>query len=214
MNGSSAKAVVCGCVSRMGKQHAKKLATQASVASAKLESLEGQTNLARDVSPGSRGSKRGVPEERPMSHSYSSNRVHLVFSTKNRVRAIGDGLQSKLWAYMAGIACNHRFEAVKVGGVEDHAHALLVVPPRMPLAKAIQTLKGCSSKWINESGRIKGFAWQEGYGAFSVSASQTDGVVAYIENQREHHAKKSFEDEFVSLLKRYGVHYDPKYVLG
>jgi putative transposase len=148
-----------------------------------------------------------------MSHSYSSNRIHLVFSTKKREKRITEELQVKLWPYMAGIARNHGFEAIKVGGVEDHAHALLVLPAAMPLAKAIQTVKACSSKWVNETA-LQGFAWQEGYGAFSVSASQTDGVVRYIENQREHHAKKSFEEEFVSLLKRYGVNYDPAHVLG
>ena len=148
-----------------------------------------------------------------MSHSYSSNRIHLVFSTKNREKIISEELQPKLWAYMAGIARNHGFEAIKVGGVEDHAHSLLLLPATMPLAKAIQTLKSCSSKWLNET-TLKQFSWQEGYGAFSVSASQTGGVLAYIENQREHHAEKSFEEEFISLLRRYGVSYDPAHVLG
>ena len=82
----------------------------------------------------------------------------------------------------------------------------------MPLAKAVQTLKACSSKWLNQT--IKGFAWQEGYGAFSVSASQTEGVIRYIENQRAHHARRSFEDEFLQLLKKYGIQYDPAHVLG
>ena len=148
-----------------------------------------------------------------MSHSYCSNRIHLIFSTKNREKWLPEEVQNKLWPYMAGIARNHGFEAIKIGGVEDHAHALVVIPAGMPLAKAIQTLKACSSKWLNES-VTKGFSWQEGYGAFSVSASQTDGVIAYIENQREHHAKKTFEEEFVSLLRRYGISYDPEHVLG
>ncbi|HET8824396.1 MAG TPA: IS200/IS605 family transposase [Terriglobales bacterium] len=148
-----------------------------------------------------------------MSHSYSSNRIHLIFSTKNREKWLPEEVQNKLWPYMAGIARNHGFEAIEIGGVEDHAHALVVIPAGMPLAKAIQTLKACSSKWLNES-VTKGFSWQEGYGAFSVSASQTDGVIAYIQNQREHHAKKSFEEEFLSLLKRYGITYDREHVLG
>jgi putative transposase len=148
-----------------------------------------------------------------MSHSYSSNRIHLVFNTKNREKRIPDALQLKLWPYMAGIARNHGFEAIKVGGVEDHAHVLMILPAPIPLSKAIQTLKACSSKWLNEN-EIKDFAWQEGYGAFSVSASQTESVVRYIENQREHHAKKSFDEEFVGLLKKYGIEYDPTHVLG
>jgi REP element-mobilizing transposase RayT len=116
---------------------------------------------------------------------------------------------------MAGIARHHRFEAIRIGGTEDHVHALLVLPPTLPLAKAVQTLKGCSSKHLNESGALpEKFAWQEGYGVFSVSASQTPVVARYIENQAAHHARCSFEEEFLTFLKRYGLEYDPKYVLG
>jgi REP element-mobilizing transposase RayT len=150
-----------------------------------------------------------------MSHSYSSNRIHLVFSTKGREKRISAELQTKLWPYMAGIARNHGFEAIKVGGVEDHAHALLLLPPTIPVAKAVQILKSCSSKWLNDTKAAgKDFAWQEGYGAFSVSASQTEGVVAYIANQTAHHAKRNYEEEFLELLKRYGIAYDPEHVLG
>jgi len=150
-----------------------------------------------------------------MSHSYSSNRIHLIFSTKNREKRISEDLQTKLWPYMSGITRNHGFEAIKVGGVEDHAHALLLLPPAIPLAKAVQILKSCSSKWLNDTGTAgQGFAWQEGYGAFSVSASQTEGVIRYIEGQKEHHAKRSYDEEFLEFLKRYGVTYDPAHVLG
>jgi REP element-mobilizing transposase RayT len=87
-----------------------------------------------------------------MSHSYSSNRVHVIFSTKGRAKIISDELQPKLWAYMAGIAKKQGFDAVIIGGVQDHVHVLLLLPPIMPLAKAIQFLKGSSSKWLNENG--------------------------------------------------------------
>lgn len=150
-----------------------------------------------------------------MSHTYASNRVHVVFSTKDRKKNLADDLHPKLWGYMNGIAKNHGFEAVKIGGASDHVHALLVVPPAMPLAKAVQSIKGCSSKWLNDTGAAgTSFAWQEGYGAFSVSASQTDGVVAYIENQPAHHARRNYEEEFVELLRRYGISYDPAHMLG
>lgn len=148
-----------------------------------------------------------------MSHSYSSNRIHLVFSTKDREKRISETLQVKLWPYMAGIARNHGFEAIKVGGVDDHAHALLLLPPTVPLAKAVQIIKACSSKWINETS-AQNFAWQQGYGAFSVSASQTDSTIKYIENQRAHHAKRSYEEEFLELLRKYEIAYDPAHVLG
>ena len=150
-----------------------------------------------------------------MLHSYSSNRIHLIFSTKNREKRISKELQTKLWPYMAGIARNHGFEAIEVGGVEDHAHTLLLLPPTIPLAKAVQILKSCSSKWLNDTEIAgKNFAWQEGYGAFSVSASQTEDVVKYIEGQAAHHAKRSYEDEFLEFLKRYGVKYDTVHVMG
>jgi putative transposase len=150
-----------------------------------------------------------------MSHTYASNRVHVVFSTKERRRNLADDLQPKLWGYMKGIATNHGFEVVKLGGASDHVHALLVVPPALPLAKAVQAIKGCSSKWLNDTGAAgTEFAWQEGYGAFSVSASQTESVVAYIENQATHHAQRSYEEEFLQLLKRHGIAYDPAHVWG
>jgi REP element-mobilizing transposase RayT len=150
-----------------------------------------------------------------MPHSYASNRVHVIFSTKNRAKCIPEEFGPKLWAYLAGIARNHGFEAIKVGGVSDHIHALLLLPPSMPLAKAVQFLKGASSKWLNETGGAGGdFAWQEGYGAFSVSASNTGQVINYIQNQASHHAKRSFEEEFVEFLKRYGMEHDPAHVMG
>lgn len=150
-----------------------------------------------------------------MSHTYSCNRVHVVFSTKERRNRIPLDSQPCIWAYMAGIARHHGFESIRIGGTEDHVHALLVLPATLALAKAVQTLKGCSSKHLNESiGNSEKFAWQEGYGAFSVSVSQTPVVARYIENQAAHHAKCSFEEEFLALLKKHGVEYDPKYVLG
>jgi putative transposase len=150
-----------------------------------------------------------------MSHTYSSNRIHVIFSTKNREKILSEKLQPKLWTYMAGIAHHQNFAAMIVGGIEDHIHALLVLPPTLPLAKAVQYIKGSSSKWINDSSMISThFAWQEGYGAFSVSASQTSEVMRYIREQRVHHEKTSLAEEFVAFLKKYGVDYDPAYVLG
>ena len=150
-----------------------------------------------------------------MSHSYASNRVHLVFSTKGRENLIAEDVQPKLWPYMAGIARQHGFEAIKVGGVSNHIHGLILLPPAIPLAKAVQILKACSSKWLNDTGDGKrSFAWQEGYGAFSVSASQTRAVVDYIANQVAHHAHRNYEEEFIGLLRKYGIRYDPAQALG
>ena len=125
-----------------------------------------------------------------MSHSYSSNRVHAIFSTKGGAKIISDELQPKLWAYMAGIAKKQGFDAIIIGGVQDHVHVLLLLPPIMPLAKAIQFLKGSSSKWLNENGEQ--FVWQEGYGAFSVSAPQIDDVIRYIQRPGRASCEKEF----------------------
>ena len=103
-----------------------------------------------------------------MSHTYTSMRIHVIFSTKERQKGLREEIQSKLWAYIAGIGRNHGFQAIEIGGAEAHCHALILLPAPMPLSKAVQTLKGCSSKWLNNTG-VAGakFAWQEGYGAFT-----------------------------------------------
>ena len=148
-----------------------------------------------------------------MSHTYSSNRLHIVFSTKERRRIIAPAFQPRLWSYMAEVAKNRGIPILAVGGHDDHAHVLLVLPPTMLLAKCVQAIKGISSKWMTDNGH-RGFAWQQGYAAFSVSASQTTAVVEYIRTQREHHKRHSFEAEFLSLLRKHGIQYDPKYVFG
>jgi len=150
-----------------------------------------------------------------MSHTYTSLRIHAIFSTKERQKRLREEIQPKLWAYIAGIARHHEFEAIIIGGAEDHCHALILLPPPIPLSKAIQTMKGCTSKWLNDTGAAgTEFAWQEGYGAFSVSASQTEDAIEYIKNQQEHHKKRDYEEEFLELLKRYGIAYNPAHVLG
>jgi REP element-mobilizing transposase RayT len=106
-------------------------------------------------------------------------------------------------------------KALAIGGVQDHIHILLSLPATIPVAKAIEIIKGGSSKWIHESfPAYREFAWQEGYGAFSVSISHVKATVAYIQTQGEHHRKKSFEEEFLTFLKKHGIDYDERYVLG
>jgi REP element-mobilizing transposase RayT len=147
-----------------------------------------------------------------MSHTYAQNVIHVVFSTKDRRKSISPDFQPKVWAYSAGICEKHGIFAHAIGGVEDHAHFLIQLPPVMALAKAVATIKSNSSRWANEEGHK--LAWQQGYGAFSVSASIVPAVVRYIQNQEEHHRKMSFDEEFVALLRKHGVEYDPKFVYG
>ena len=147
-----------------------------------------------------------------MSHTYAKNHLHVIFSTKQREKLIPKNLQPKLWSYMAGIFHNRGITPIAINGTDDHAHALFHLPPSIALAKAMLLLKANSSRWMSEHG--KKFAWQDGYGAFSVSVSNTATVANYIRNQEEHHRKMSFEEEFLALLKKHGVEYDPRYVLG
>lgn len=150
-----------------------------------------------------------------MPHTYCSNLVHCVFSTKERMRSIKVEIQPKLWAYMGGIARNHDFRALAVGGTEDHCHVLVSLPPVMAVSKAVQLLKGSSSKWLHDTQpEMRAFAWQQAYGAFSVSISHTDDTIAYILNQTEHHAKRDFQQEFLAFLKKHAIEYDPAHVWG
>jgi len=122
-----------------------------------------------------------APEGQHAAHSYSRNHIHLVFSTKERRNSISMELQPRLWAYIGGICGNYEMISLAIGGTENHAHILFHLPSKLSLAKAIQLIKGNSSKWMNEQGFP--FGWQEGYGAFAVSSSNLDQVVRYIHNQ-------------------------------
>jgi REP element-mobilizing transposase RayT len=139
--------------------------------------------------------------------------MHCVFSTKERLPFITPELESRLWPYIGGIARENKMKAIAVGGTVDHVHALLSLPAMMSFAKAVQLIKGGSSKWIHDTfDEHRKFTWQEGYGAFSVSSSQEDKTVAYIHRQKEHHRKRSFRDEFIDLLEKHGIEYDHRYL--
>lgn len=142
-----------------------------------------------------------------MPHSYAQNHIHLVFSTKGRQKQIVKALQRRLWAYMAGICKSYDMLVFAIGGMDDHVHALFRLPPTITLARAVSLLKSNSSRWMTE--QVTQFRWQKGYGAFSVSSSNISVVIKYIDNQEVHHRKMSFEQEFIALLNRHGVRYDP-----
>ena len=150
-----------------------------------------------------------------MANSYTALFIHTIFSTHNREPVLTSALRDRLWAYMGGIARENKIKAVSIGGTVDHAHMLISLPAMIPVAKALQLIKGGSSKWLHENiGSLRKFAWQEGYGAFSIGASQVDEVAAYIARQQEHHRIKSFQEEYLSYLKEYGIEYDERYVWG
>jgi putative transposase len=143
-----------------------------------------------------------------LSHSFSKNHQHIIFGTAGRRPAIAKQLQPKLWAYMAGICRNHKMFVRAIGGIEDHVHLLVELPATLSVAQAVSLIKSNSSKWVN-----KEFAWQIGYGAFSVSASNLAAVTRYINSQAEHHRKMTFADEFAQLLKKHGVKLAPEDML-
>ncbi len=150
-----------------------------------------------------------------MAHSYTNILIHYIFSTKNREKIIADELQERLWPYMGGIARENNMKALAIGGVEDHVHLLISLPPMLSVSKAIQLIIGGSSKWVHDTfAKHKNFKWQEGYGAFSVSISQVDDTVAYINRQREHHKIKTFQEEYIAFLKKHEIDYDERYVWG
>jgi REP element-mobilizing transposase RayT len=148
-----------------------------------------------------------------MANTYTSVNIHYVFSTKNRAPIIVGDLRERLWAFMGGIARENRMKARCIGGVADHVHLLASMPTTLSTAKGIQLIKGGSSTWVHETfPEMRDFAWQEGYGAFSVSVSHLDETIAYIKNQEEHHRQKSFQEEYLAFLKKHEIDYDEKYL--
>lgn len=150
-----------------------------------------------------------------MGHTYTNLLFHVVFGTKERRPLIHDTFRRRLHEYMSGIARQDFRSALAIGGTNDHVHGLLVLPPDICAADAMRKWKSVSSKWVHETFPSElDFGWQEGYAAFSVSQSSVSRVAAYIEGQEEHHRKMTFEEEFIALLKRHGIQYDPRYVWG
>ncbi|HTL52998.1 MAG TPA: IS200/IS605 family transposase [Planctomycetota bacterium] len=149
-----------------------------------------------------------------MTHTYSWTQYHVVFSTAKRARLIEEPIQSRLWAYMGGIARENDFSSVTIGGMEEHVHLLLAIPPVLAVAKAVQLVKAGSSKWFNQTfKRADRFSWQEGYSVFSIGIAQIPVTRKYIANQKQHHATMSFDEEYIRFLRKHYVPYDEKYVL-
>ncbi|MGH7142542.1 MAG: IS200/IS605 family transposase [Planctomycetota bacterium] len=150
-----------------------------------------------------------------MPHSFTTCLFHVVFSTKDREPLIPAELLERLWAYIGGIARTNNFTALEIGGIENHVHALIAIPPTMPAAKAVQLIKAGAAKWLNEQlPSHREAIWQQGYAAFSIGISQVLKTRDYIRNQHEHHRKKSFQEEYLSFLKKHGIAFDPKYGWG
>jgi REP element-mobilizing transposase RayT len=148
-----------------------------------------------------------------MSQSLSSVLIHLVYSTKNRESFIHEPIQPDLYAYLGTVFKSLKSPAIVIGGTSDHIHCLFNLSRTISIAEVAEGTKTDSSQWIKKKDRsLRSFSWQKGYGAFSVSQSNVEKVKKYIQNQKEHHANYSFQDEFRSLLRKYKVEYDERYV--
>lgn len=148
-----------------------------------------------------------------MGQSLVKNYVHIVFSTKYREPMIVAPFEKELHAYIGGICKELECPVLIVGGYTDHIHILCMLSRKIALMTLVQKIKANSSKWMKtKDERLMNFFWQDGYGAFSVNPAEVDVVVRYIENQHEHHSKKSFKREFRSFLKKYKVDYNEEYV--
>lgn len=150
-----------------------------------------------------------------MANTYTSLYYHIVFSTKNRERWISPDIEERVWSYLGGIAKENNMTTIQVGGDADHIHMLLGCPPTLAPSKIVQMIKGGSSAWIHDTfPELKAFAWQDGYGAFTVSRSNIGDVAHYIRGQREHHRYKTFQEEYLGFLEKHGIQFDEKYLWG
>lgn len=148
-----------------------------------------------------------------MAGTYSQVLIQVVFSVKFRERLLRKDFREHVFKYMAGIINEKGQKTIIVNGVEDHVHCLIGIKPSMAISDLVRDIKNNSSKFINDNGWVKGkFQWQEGYGVFSYSYSELERVYRYIENQEAHHAKKTFQKEYLDFLEQFYVDYKPEYV--
>ena len=177
--------------------------------------------IAWDASPRSSSKKTVAAKRRhnPISHDRSMSSthhgllIHIIFSTKYRRQLIRDQWRGDLYAYIRGLAKDHKASILSAGGIEDHVHLFAKTHPSFAIADTVKLIKSNSSRWINETGRIGArFEWQRGYGAFSVSQSMSDTIKAYIANQRQHHRSQSFRSEYLEILRRHSIDFDERYV--
>ncbi|MFN3872563.1 MAG: IS200/IS605 family transposase [Ignavibacterium sp.] len=149
-----------------------------------------------------------------MANTYTQIYLHIVFAVQNRISLIQPEWKNELYKYITGIIKNDGHKLVAINGVSNHIHIAIDYKPHQLIPDLLQDIKANSSKWINEKRFVRGkFNWQAGYGTFSFSHSQIDAVVKYINNQEQHHKKKTFREEYVEMLKKYDVPYDEKYIL-
>jgi REP-associated tyrosine transposase len=149
-----------------------------------------------------------------MAGTYTKLYYHIVFTTKNRIPFINETIDTELHKYIAGIIRNLEGSCIEINGTQDHVHILTTIPPKISISEALRSIKASSSKWLRESKpALSPFAWQDGYSAFTVSASQLESVRQYIRDQKSHHHTRDFKAELLALLEKHGIEYDERYLL-
>jgi REP element-mobilizing transposase RayT len=148
-----------------------------------------------------------------MANTYTQIYIHIVFTVEGRQNLIPQKHKEELHKYITGIVQSKGQKVIAINSMPDHVHILFGMKPSIALSDLVRTIKANSSKFIHENSWVMGkFHWQEGFGAFSYSYSQLDTVANYIKNQEKHHSRKTFKDEYMEILGRFRVEYDPKYV--
>ena len=148
-----------------------------------------------------------------MPNTYTQIYIQFIFAVENRISLISTKWEEELRKYITGIVQKKNHKMIAINGMPDHLHIFVGLHPTQSVSDLMKAVKGDSSEWINNNKLVKGkFRWQEGYGAFSYGRSQIDRVYKYIMDQKKHHEKKTFIDEYMELLEKFGVDYDPRYV--
>ena len=148
-----------------------------------------------------------------MANTYTQIYIHIVFAVKGRQNLISKNWNEELYKYITGIITNEDQKLIVINGMPDHIHILIGFKPNKALSDLVRDIKANSSRFINEKRWINGkFEWQTGFGAFSYNHSQLTNVINYIQNQEEHHKKKTFKEEYVEFLKAFEIDYKNEYI--
>jgi REP element-mobilizing transposase RayT len=148
-----------------------------------------------------------------MPNTFEQINIHIVFSVKNREGLIPSSIKEELYKYISGIIKNKGQKLLAINGMSDHIHLLISMNTRLSVSELVREIKKHATGFINDKKILDGkFYWQEGYGAFSYSNSEIPAVIQYIQNQEEHHKKRTFREEYVKLLEEFQIEYDDKYL--
>ena len=148
-----------------------------------------------------------------MANTYTQIYIQVIFAVEGRQSLLAPDHNDELQKYIAGIVSGRKQKLIAINNMLDHVHLSIGLRPDISLSELVRDVKACSSKFINGKRWVPGrFSWQEGFGAFSYSRSQLGAVIRYIENQQQHHSRKSFRQEYIELLERFEVKYDPRYI--